>query len=142
KDPKFQTTKLEWARKLGDAELAVVEDPLKNYAQMGGGDLPKGWERISFDDFAKASKAEWEKTRGSEADFNCWIKNMQDTHGPSKGTLVKVANPQGPWAADYMWYANREAPEEDVKGLARLKGLLQKGQWMTKFRKIIRKDEM
>jgi hypothetical protein len=31
---------------------------------------------------------------------------------------------------------------EEVKGLSRLKGHLQKGQWLTKFRKEIRKDEM
>ena len=31
---------------------------------------------------------------------------------------------------------------EEIKGLTRLKGHLQQGQWLTKFRKIVRKDEM
>jgi hypothetical protein len=143
KDPKYETTKLEWAKKLGESELAVVEDPLKNYAQMGGGDLPAGYKAISFEEFLKLTKAEWEKAgRTNEAEFQAWAKGEEVTHGPAKGMIVKVENPQGAWSADYMWYANREAPAEEVKGLARLKGHLSGGQWLTKFRKIIRKDEM
>jgi hypothetical protein len=42
----------------------------------------------------------------------------------------------------YAWYPAREAPSADVKGLTLLKGHLQKGQWLTKFRKVVRKDEM
>ena len=41
-----------------------------------------------------------------------------------------------------MWYPNRRAPDAEVTGLTRLKGHLQKGQWLTKFRKVLRKDEM
>jgi hypothetical protein len=41
-----------------------------------------------------------------------------------------------------MWYPNREAPDADVKGLTRLKGHLQKGLWLTKFRRELRKSEM
>ncbi|MCC6738772.1 MAG: hypothetical protein IT452_06975, partial [Planctomycetia bacterium] len=143
KDPKFETTKLEWAKKLGDAELAVLEDPLKHYAQMGGGDMPAGYKAVSFDEFLKLSKAEWEKNgRTNAGEFDAWAKREEQVHGEAKGTIVKVENPQGPWSADYMWYPNREAPAEEVKGLSRLKGHLQSGQWLTKFRKILRNDEM
>ena len=54
------------------------------------------------------------------------------------GAIREGSSPVRSW----MWYPAREAPEEDVKGLSRLKGHLQKGQWVTKFRKILRKDEM
>jgi hypothetical protein len=57
---------------------------------------------------------------------------------------VKIPNPgKSPFlSAPYMWYPNREAPAEDVKGLARLRGHLKSGQWLTKFRKVLRKEEM
>lgn len=42
----------------------------------------------------------------------------------------------------YMFYPHREAPKEEVAGLTRLQGHLQKDQWLTKFRKILRKAEM
>src|SRR5208282_290472 len=104
KDPRFETTKLEWARKLGDAEVSVLEDPLKNYAQMGS-KLPPGTKEITHAELIAAAKERL-------------------------------------FLAEYMWLPNREAPDEDVKGLARLKGHLQKGKWLTKFRKVLRKDEM
>jgi hypothetical protein len=37
---------------------------------------------------------------------------------------------------------NREAPEEEVKNLKYLKGLIQKDQFITKFRKVFAKSEM
>ena len=141
-DAKYETTKLEWAKKLGSGEVAVLNDPAANYAQMGGGDMPKGFKTVSFEEFVKESKAEWEKNGRALGEFDAWEKAMRTTHGPDKGQLVIVDKPQGRWAARYMWYPNREAPAEDVKGLSRLKGHLQNGQWLTKFRKILRADEM
>jgi hypothetical protein len=144
KDPKFETTKLEWARKLGDDEIAVLDDPLKNYAQMGGGDLPPGAERTTLEAFLKACRDEMtaggnELTEGHRAE----LKRLEELYTPDKGLLVKVANQNTSfWFSSHLWYPNREAPAEEVKGLSRLKGHLQKGQWLTKFRKILRKDEM
>jgi hypothetical protein len=37
---------------------------------------------------------------------------------------------------------NREAPPEDVRKLKLLKGHVQKGQFVTKIRKVFKKDEM
>ena len=68
---------------------------------------------------------------------------MRQQYAPESGQIVKIANPGGPYTSSpYMWYPNRDAPAEDVKGLARLKGHLQGGMWLTKFRKSFRKDEM
>ena len=69
------------------------------------------------------------------------LKELEAMYPAAKGRIVKNAA-TGRFASAYMWYPNREAPAEDVKGLARLKGHLQKNKWLTKFRKIIRKDEM
>ncbi|MCC6741493.1 MAG: hypothetical protein IT452_20810, partial [Planctomycetia bacterium] len=145
KDPKFETTKLEWARRLGDAEIAVLDDPLKNYAQMGGGDMPAGASRVTQEEFLKMVWANYEKSNpeGKDAEYaKQRLEGLKKTYTAEKGEIVHVEKPQGPWMGEWMWYAKREAPEEDVKGLARLKGPLQKGQWLTKFRKILRKDEM
>ncbi|MCE9584284.1 MAG: DUF2330 domain-containing protein [Planctomycetes bacterium] len=143
KDAKYETTKLEWAHKLGDDDLSVLEDPLKNYAQLGTGGLPAEDKAVSLEDFLKSVWAEYEKTGSANDDYaKARLKQLQQMYAPEKGLIVKLGrgNAQGP--AEYMWYANREAPAEDVKGLSRLKGIMQKGQWVTKFRKILRKDEM
>jgi hypothetical protein len=143
KDPKYETTKLEWARKLGDDDLAVLEDPLANYAQLGTGGLPADDKAITREDFLKEVWAEYEKNGASNDEYaKNRLKQLENMYAPEKGMIVKMgrAGQQGP--SQFMWYPAREAPAEDVKGLARLKGHLQKGQWVTKFRKILRKDEM
>jgi hypothetical protein len=134
KDPKFETTKLEWTRKLGDAEISVLEDPLKNYGQMGS-KLPPGTKEISHADFMKAAK---EQLKDDKTDRLEWLDK---TYSEGKGKIVKADAPSR-FLGEYMWLPNREAPEDDVQGLARLKGHLQKGKWLTKFRKVLRKDEM
>ena len=68
-----------------------------------------------------------------------------DMYQPSKGMLVRNSESGASsrfMQTKYSWYPAREAPLDEVKGLTRLKGHLQKGQWLTKFRKQVRKDEM
>ncbi|MCC6737678.1 MAG: DUF2330 domain-containing protein, partial [Planctomycetia bacterium] len=143
KDPKFETTKLEWAKKLGDAEIAVIEDPLKNYAQGGLGSLPPGDKVLTLEEFLAEMKALCEKNGMSADNLTATLKRYESQFAAAKGVVVKVNDPEKSFnGTPFEWYANREAPEEDVKGLSRLKGHLQPGQWLTKFRKILRKDEM
>ncbi len=145
KDPKFETTKLEWARKLGEGDIAVLEDPLRNYAQMGGANLATGDRIVTQEEFLKTVWDEYEKSKDNKDDAyaKSRLKELEKMYPPSKGAIVKVANPNGQFTgSQWMWLPAREAPEEDVKGLSRLKGHLQGGQWVTKFRKVLRKDEM
>jgi len=141
-DPRFETTKLEWAKLLGDADMAVLDDPLTHYAQAGS-DLPPGALAISLPQFLREIWEERAKSGGSgdDAYAKARMKELEATYTPDKGQIVRFDNPQG-FNSRYMWYAHREAPAEEVKGLSRLKGHLQKGRWLTKFRKEIRKDEM
>lgn len=147
KDAQYETTKLEWAKKLGPAELAVLENPAKNYSQMGIGDLPPGSKVVSLQQFLAEVKAGYAKqNKGQMPD---WVRNdltrMEDQYQPSRGAIVKN-DPKtvrsGFISTTYTWYKAREAPLDDIKGLARLKGHLRQGQWLTKFRKQIRKTEM
>jgi hypothetical protein len=145
RDPQFETAKLEWARKLGGADLAVLEDPLKNYAQMGTGDLPAGAAVISLSQLLKELREVYLKDHQELSEFaKQQLARMEDRYQPSKGLIVKNANPgKGQFlSAPYMWYPNREAPPEEVKGLTRLKGHLRAGEWLTTFRKVLRKSEM
>ncbi len=145
KDPAYETTKLEWARKLGEADLAVLEDPLANWGQMGGGDLPPDSKVIAHADFLKEIWGEFEKNRGQGGDETYAKQRMAELekrYPDGKGAIVKLAKPGGFYWTTYLWCANREAPAEDVKGLSRLKGHLKSGQWVTKIRKVLRKDEM
>ncbi|MCE9584286.1 MAG: DUF2330 domain-containing protein, partial [Planctomycetes bacterium] len=145
KDPRYETTKLEWARKLSEDDIAVLEDPLRNYAQMGGANFAPGDKFITQEEFLKTVWEEYEKGAGDKNDEYAkrQLHNLEQAYSPAKGAIVKTGNPNGSFSGSpWMWYPNREAPDEDVKGLSRLKGHLQKGQWVTKFRKILRKDEM
>ena len=143
-DPRFETTKLEWARKLGDAEVGVLEDPLARYAQMGVENLPPGSAVIEPKDFLDEVWKNYVKDRGdstSEDEYaKARLKELETQYPKDKGLIVK--NASGGNYGLYTFYPNREAPAEDVKGLSRLKGHLQKDHWLTKFRKVIRKDEM
>ena len=70
---------------------------------------------------------------------------MSDEYQPAKGQIVQYDDKTVGRAfiqTRYYWYPKREAPYDEIKGLTRLKGHLQKGQWLTKFRKVLRKDEM
>ena len=146
-DPTFETTKLEWARKLGAADMAVLEEPLRNYAQMGGGDLPPGAHVIPLQNFLdevwrdyRKSTWFWERDNGYA---RAQLESMKQRYAEDKGHIIKVSNPGGAFTpTQYLWYPNREAPEAEVKGLGRLKGHLQSGMWLTKFRKVFRKGEM
>ncbi len=144
KDAGYETTKLEWARKLGDADLAVLEDPLANWGQMGGGDLPAGAKVLSSDAFLKEVWAEYmAKAQGQDEAFaKQRMKALEEEYPEAKGQIVKLAQTGGFYWSPYVWYAAREAPEAEVKGLSRLKGHLKAGQWITKIRKVLRKAEM
>ena len=146
KDPRFETAKLEWLKQLGDAEMSVLEDPQKNYGRMGTGDLPPGAKVIAFGDFARDLRAEYLKEyKTITKDVENELAHMEDRFQPSKGVIVKYdprSIGKGFVSTHYAWYPSREVPLRDIKGLTRLKGHLQNGQWLTKFRKVLRKDEM
>src|SRR5262249_2660534 len=131
KDPNFETTKLEWSRKLGDAEISVLEDPLKNYAQMGS-ELPPGAHWISVEDFLKEVWADYKKSGGSGNDDYAKqrLKQLELEYSATNGRIVKSDKPSNFYGTVYTFYPNRQAPDEDVKGLARLKGHLQKNKWL------------
>ena len=112
---------------------------------MGLGDVPKGAAPIALADFLKEVKDDYLKKNQDLTDFaKAELKRMEDRYQPSKGVIVKNPDPKGNQftATRYVFYPNRDAPKDDVKGLARLRGHLRKGEWLTKFRKVIRKDEM
>ncbi len=145
-DRNYETTKLEWAKQILEPEISVLEDPLKNYAQMGTGDLPPGAKVIALGDFLnEMHQAYLAKSNEIPPYAKQQLTRMEDQYQPAKGAIVKY-DPKtvgkGYIWTTFAWYPAREAPSEDVKGLTRLKGHLQKGRWLTKFRKIVRKDEM
>jgi hypothetical protein len=143
REPRFETTKLEWARKLGEAELSVLDDPLARYAQMGMGDLPPGAKVLDHAQFLAEAKAELAKMKIEGDEAKKQLERLDGQYPADKGAVVKMPeNARKMYWSDLVWYPNRVAPDEDVKGLARLKGHLQQGQWLVKFRKILRKDEM
>jgi hypothetical protein len=147
KDSSYETTKLEWAKKLGPSELAVLEDPAKNYAKMGLGELPPGSKVITLNQMIDTMKAKIMKQQKNQ--LPKWAKEAfvtyEDQYQPAKGTIVMhdaKSVGKGYIYSPYEWYPAREVPLEDIKGLVRLKGHLHTGLWLTKFRKEIRKSEM
>lgn len=147
KDANFETTKLEWSRKLGTSDLSVLEDPLKNYGQAGAGNLPAGAKVTTLPEFLNVVKAEYLKQNKNKLSKNAEsdLARMGDQYQPAKGMIVRYDDKsvgRGYIYTRFGWYPARQVPLEEVKGLALLKGHLQQGQWLTKFRKIVRKDEM
>jgi hypothetical protein len=144
KNPGFETCKLEWARKLGEDEIAVLEDPLKNYAQLGNSTSAPGARVLSLEELLKDVWNDYlkEHPSGDHEDAKTRLKELESTYSTRKGRIVKSDATRGFYGTAYTFYPDREAPDEDVKGLTRLKGHLQKNSWLTKFRKQIRKDEM
>jgi hypothetical protein len=147
KNPNYETTKLEWAKKLGPAELAVLEDPQKNYAKMGTGELPPGSKVIALPQMIAEMKSGILKQHKNQ--LPSWAKDgfvrMEDQYQPAKGTIIRHDDKivgRGYIYSKYEWYPARDVPLEDVRGLTRLKGMLRDGQWLTKFRKQIRRNEM
>ncbi len=146
RESNYETTKLEWAKSLVAADMKILEDPQKNYGQMGLGDLPPGAKIIALNDFLQAVKTDYLKDmKQLEPYARQELIRMEDKYQPSKGMIVKY-DPKtvgkGYLYTNYAWYPAREVPLDDIKGLTRLKGHLHQGQWLTKFRKILRKDEM
>ncbi len=147
KDAGFQTTKLEWAKQLSPAELSVLEDPLKNFGQMGTGNLPPGAKPIPLSTFLAEIKAEYLKENKQQLPEYAKgeLARMEDRYQPTKGVIVKndekFSSNQYNYTR-YTWYPAREAPLDEIKGLTRLKGHLQSSQWLTKFRRNLRKEEM
>lgn len=146
KDASFETTKLEWAKELGDSEMSVLEDPLKNYGQAGTGNLIPGAKSVSLNEFLSDMRAEYIKESADKQlpeHAKTRLAQWEDMYQPSKGMIVRnPSNQQGYNRTRYSWYPAREAPLDEVKALSRLKGHLQKSQWVTKFRRQLRKDEM
>ncbi len=145
KDPRYETTKLEWAKQLGAAELSALEDPQKNFGQMGSGDLPAGARVTALSDFLREMRAEAAKAKQQQDYWKQELVRMEDQYQPAKGMIVKYdpkSIGRGFISTRYAWYPAREAPLADIKGLTRLKGHLQQGRWLTKFRKVLRRDEM
>jgi hypothetical protein len=147
KDPMYETTKLEWAKKLGPSELAVLEDPQNNYAKMGTGELPPGSKIIPLNQMIAEMKAPIMKANKNQ--LPDWAKTTlvqyEDQFQPAKGAIIKhdmKTVGRGYISSEFEWYPAREVPREEIKGLVRLKGHLHSGLWLTKFRKQIRKNEM
>lgn len=147
-DPEFETTKLEWAKRLGASDIAVLEDPLTNYSLMGTGELPSGSKVVSLKEFLDANREAYLKQSKDNklTDYQKQeLARMEDMYQPSLGAIVKhdpKSMNNGYLYTHYSWYPARQVPKDEVKGLALLKGHLQNGQWLTKFRKIVRKSEM
>lgn len=140
----FETTKLEWAKKLTSSEIAVLEDPLKNYGQMGTGNLAPGATVVALNDFLADMRKEYGKANPGK--LPDWVETQlarwSDEFQPTKGLIVRNPEKSRFMQTRYSFYPAREAPQDEVKGLTRLKGHLQQGQWVTKFRRHLRRDEM
>jgi hypothetical protein len=105
-------TTMEWARKLTDADLAVLK-----------GTAPYGEKVPNVDEGF------------TEAD----LKDPKKREAVYKVIQERLAKAQQERPIGYLV---RHAPDEDVRALQQLMGHLQAGSFITKFRKIFARDEM
>jgi len=148
-DRGYQSTKLEYARKLSEDDAALIDDPAQRFSKSIAGDLPPGAVVVSTEQFIKEIREDYEAKNGvlNEA-ARTQIQKLQERYAPEKGIIVKM-DPKlagkGYIFSRYMWYAGRDFAEADagaVKGLARLKETLQSGQWLTKIRKVLHASDL
>ena len=101
---------------------------------------------IALNEYLKEQKAAYEKDNKEWTDHaKNLLKQLEDRCQPANGMIVKCEEKlvgKGFIGTKYQWYPNRKAPDEEVKGLTRLKGHLKQGQYLTKFRKVFRKDAL
>ncbi len=143
--PGFDTTKLEWARRIGKADLEVIDSPLKHYRQMGLPDLPDDAKVVSLKsmkDELWAAGEERSPEAMKEAHARSVLAGLGTQYAPEKGVIVRVPPDQGKSGAVFWWFPHRKAPNDKVKALTQLKGHVRRGSFLTKFRKVFQKSEM
>lgn len=140
--PGYDTTKLEWARKLSDADLGVLDDPKDKWPQANMNDLPKDAQILTPEELTADFQRQAAELSSSERGMlGSYVERLAGRYPQSKGLIVRLPSKDGQ-PATYHWLRHREAPEAEVAALTQLKGHLQNGQWMTKFRKSFLKHEM
>lgn len=137
--PGYDTTKLEWSRKLDDLDAKLLDDPLEHYAQYGRLDWPEDAQVVSLDSMKKSFADEARAWLNGAPPNETLLNSLDGSYSPDKGIIVKrtVSNRD-----QFHWMPNREAPPEDVQGLRELRGHIRPGLWLTKFRKSFMKGEM
>lgn len=137
--PGYDTTKLEWSRKLDNLDENLLDDPLADYSQYGRLDWPEGAEVATLHAMKQAFVKEASGWLSGPSIDDSSLKYLDTSYPPGKGLIVKIAGPGG---SEFHWMPNREAPAEDVSELRQLKGHIRPGLWLTKFRKSFAKEEM
>jgi len=137
--PDYDTTKLEWSRKLDDLDTKLIEDPLQHYPQYGRLDWPNDAQVVTIRSMKHAFLQEAKGWKPDALIDDPMLQTLDKQYPPEKGVIVKrMVNGQG----EYHWMPNREAPPEDVQEIRQLKGHIRPGLWLTKFRKSFSKGEM
>lgn len=164
--PGFDTTKLEWAKRLDSADLSLLEDPTRYYPQMGFPDIPDSARVLSWREFEKEARQGFESEdpkapksspgRSRHKTSSTLEAAQKPRRRANRGNpqslervLSQYSKKPGKVVAQieagetvYYFFADREADQEDVSKLRLLKGHLRPGQFLTKFRKVFRKSEM
>ena len=133
----YDTTKLEWAHRIGAADAKVLRNPTRHWGQLGFPDLPKDARRQSWAEFAAEAPG---AVQGDPGWVTARLKEMKAQYTPDKGAIV--ARKEDPEGTVWYWFPRREAPDADVGALGQLKGHLEEGLFLTKFRKVFQKGEM
>ncbi|MBI2942561.1 MAG: DUF2330 domain-containing protein [Candidatus Wallbacteria bacterium] len=143
--PGFDTTKLDWAKRLGEKDAALMEKPLAHYAQAGMPDAGKEARVVGLAAMKEELWAGYLNSAGSGSDTEFArqaLARLDTQYPPEKGSLVRVPGGAGEPGPAFWWFPNREAPAADVEALAKLKGVLTPGAYLCKFRKTFLKEEM
>lgn len=143
--PGYDTTKLDWAHRLDEGDLELLDDPEAFYGQYHYPDLPEGARVVTLEEYRQEieqSGSMWQKMGrrlGMSGVPTKGLDRLAERYPPSKGHFVRKLEGDRP----VLWFfPHREAPPEEVRALGQLKGHLRPGFFLTKFRKTFRKQEM
>lgn len=146
-EPNFEPTELEWAKRLTQSDMNILESPALFYATMTPMDLPPGSKVLSksqlLQDY-KSSYAQLKGTRNLKHDplYSCFDYYPPEAGGFSVRYPDPIVGANKMLSTHYAFYPDRTYVPQQTDSVVTLKGLLQKGQWLTKFSRSFTKAEM
>lgn len=145
--PSFVPTELEWAKRLTQDDMNILENPSKYYSTMVYPDLPPGAKVLTKPELLadyRASYAKLSGRRNPESDplYHCFDNYPSETGGFSVRYPDSIVGDDKVFTTHYAFYPDRAYVPAEADSVVRLKGLVQKGQWLTKFSRSFSKLEM
>lgn len=140
--PDEPPVRLDWAKRLDEKDQQMLQDPVTRYGDVKN---PAGAREVTLDSVKSAFWASHEKNVGKEMppqeSRKAMLAPLDETNSATGGKIVQFPGSQD-INFTYFYLPRRNATVEELEGLAKLKGILQPGKFLTRFSKRYDPGEM